>query len=169
MPKLYELANSYKQLLEIIEDAMDNDASEDDIELLKETLESVNDSLEGKVENIVKFMKNIEGDIAAYKLEEKRLAQRRKYLENKYDWMKNYMGDMLRLAQIKEVNAGLFKVKFAKTAPSVEIVNENDVPEAYREKQPDKIKKKEILKDIKSGVSVPGVLYVDDKEHLRIT
>ena len=170
MSKLYELTEKYRKFNQFVDDSLDNeDLSEDDLQLFVDTLDGINDAIEVKVENIVKFMKNIEGDIEAFKNEEKRLAKRRKYLENKYDGLKNYMSDMLELSRIEKVNAGNFVVKFQKSPASVEVLNEQDVPEVYREPQPDKIKKKEMLKDLKDGLAIAGVILVDDKKHLRIT
>lgn len=169
MAKLYDLALHYQKLNEMIEDAIANDGNEEDLEMFQDTLESINDAMEIKAENIVKLLKNMQSDIDAFKNEEKRLAQRRKYLENKHDSLKAYLADMLKLSGKKEVQTGLFKLKFCKTNPSVEVVNEGLVPQEFREPVPDKILKKEILQAIKEGKLVPGTLYITNKEHLRIS
>lgn len=170
MPKLYELSEQYRKFNEYVENGLDNeDLTEDDLELFIDTLDGIKDAIESKIENIVKFMKNIEGDVNAYKAEEQRLAKRRKYLENKIDGLKTYISQTLTNANIKKVNAGNFTVKFQKSPASVEVLHEGSVPEQYREPQPDKIKKKEILADLKLGKVVSGVVLVEDKEHLRIS
>lgn len=171
MAKLYELTEAFRKFNQLVEDALDNvdNLEEDDLQMFVDTIESINDSIENKVENIVKFMKNIESDIEGFKKEEKRLYTRRKYLENKYEGLKNYMAGQLTLAKLKQVNAGSFKVKFQNSPASVEVLNENDVPSIYREAQPDKINKKDLLKDLKDGKQIAGVLLIDDKQHLRIT
>ena len=81
--KLYELTAEYKNILDLIEI--------DDSEGLKLALEQLDGEIETKVENSVKVIKSIEGDILALKEEEKRLAGRRKALENKISSMKEYI------------------------------------------------------------------------------
>jgi hypothetical protein len=170
MSKLYELSESFRKLSEMLEEALDNEELDADSEqMFKDTLESIQESIEVKIENICKFMKNLDGDVKAFKAEEDRLNKKRKAIENKIDGMKKYMEEMLINAGIKEVKAGTFKVKFAKTNPSVEILNPKLVPEQYREKQEDKIFKAEILKDLKDGKVIDGVKLVTDKQHLRIS
>lgn len=172
MAKLYALAEKYVKLTELIEDALDNleesGIDEDDLQMFIDTLDSIDDSVEVKVENICKFLKNIQGDIDVFKAEEKRIAQRRKSLENKHDGIKGYMESMLRLMGKTEVKANTFTVKFQKSPASVDVINENDVPQEYKEKVPDKILKKEILAALKDKKVIPGVLLVDDKTHMRI-
>lgn len=76
MSKLYELGEQYRVFNNFVDSAWDNDdLTEDDLQLYIETLESIEDEISNKAENIAKFMKNIEGDIKALKEEEDRLAK----------------------------------------------------------------------------------------------
>lgn len=172
MAKLYTLAEQYVKLNEMIDEALDNleesGVVEDDLQMFIDTLESIDDSIEVKIENICKFLKNIDGDIEAFKKEEQRINKRRKTLENKFDGIKGYMESMLRLMGKTEVKANTFTVKFQKSPASVDVISEKDVPIEYREAQPDKILKKEILAALKDEKVIPGVLLVNDKTHLRI-
>jgi translation initiation factor 2 alpha subunit (eIF-2alpha) len=170
MSKLYELSESFRKLYEIFEDALDNDELDaDSEEMFLDTLESLEGEISFKVENICKFIKNIDGDIKALKAEEDRLSKKRKAMENKVESLKKYMSDMLINAKIKEVKAGNFKVKFQASPPSVEILNPELIPAQYREPQEDKILKSEIMKELKDKKEVAGAKLVDDKVHLRIT
>lgn len=173
MSKLYQLSDQYRRLMEMVDDALDNEVlSEDDLQMFVDTLESVEDSIAVKCENIVKFIKNLEGDVNAFKAEEKRLATKRKYMENKVEGLKSYMDNMLRNAKVDIVNAGNFTIKYAKTSPSVEIVDVEKVPTEYRIKQEDKINKIDLLKALKSlkeDEVIEGVRLVKDKKHMRIS
>ncbi|MGR6760328.1 siphovirus Gp157 family protein [Paenibacillus sp. T2-29] len=170
MSKLYELGNQYKALNDYIDAAWDNDDfTEDDFQLYVETLESIEDEFEHKVENIAKFMKNIEGDIKAFEDEEKRLAKKRKYLQNKYDGLKSYTQAVLLVNKIDSVNAGLFKVRLQNNPPSVKVLNEGLVPDTYKIPQPNKVDTKGLLQALKQGEKIDGVALVTDKKHIRIS
>ncbi|WP_186445739.1 siphovirus Gp157 family protein [Paenibacillus cremeus] len=170
MTQLYALADQYRAFNEFVEAALDQeDLTEDDLQMFIDTLDGIQDALENKVENIAKFMKNIEGDIKAYKEEEKRLAQKRKYLENKFDGLKSYTQSVLEVNGIDKIKAGKFTARLQKNNPSVGVVDETKIPEAYRIPQPDKIDNKSILEDLKAGKEIEGVQLITDKMHLRIS
>lgn len=170
MSKLYELGEQYRAFNQFVDAAWDrDDLSEDDLQMYIETLESIQDEISVKVENIAKFMKNIEGDIKAFKEEEERLAKKRKYLQNKYDGLKSYTQSVLEVNKIDTVNAGIFKVKLQKNPPSLNILDESKVPDTYKIPQPAKIDSKAILADVKAGKNIEGVELVTDKKHLRIS
>jgi cell fate (sporulation/competence/biofilm development) regulator YmcA (YheA/YmcA/DUF963 family) len=170
MAKLYELAEQFRSFNEFVENALDSeDITEDDLQMYIDTLEGIQCNVEDKVENIVKFLKNIEGDIKAYKAEEERLAKKRKYLNNKFEGLKEYTKQTLEFAKIDKLKVGTFNVRLQKNNPSVAIVNELVIPESYRTPQPDKINNAEILVALKLGAIIEGAMLVDDKRHLRIS
>ena len=76
MAKLYELANNYRNLTELI------DREDVEQDLIQNALKECHGDIEEKVDNIVKLIRNTESDIEGYKAEEKRLNARRKSLEN---------------------------------------------------------------------------------------
>src|SRR5690554_44600 len=112
--KLYELTENYLQLLEMAEDM--------DPELLRDTLESIQESIEDKAENTAKLIKSLEADVKAIKEEEKRLADRRKALEKKIENIKDYLQDQLELAGIDKVKRPTITVSIQNNPPSVRIV-----------------------------------------------
>ena len=121
--KLYELTAEYKNILDLIE--------VDDSEGLKLALEQLDGEIESKVENSVKVIKSIEGDILALKEEEKRLAGRRKALENKVSSMKEYIEHNLNFIDDKKVKTTLFTVAMQNNKKSVNILNEEVIPKEY--------------------------------------
>lgn len=169
MSKLYDLGEKYTAINRFIEEAWENeDLTEDDLQMYIETLDSIQDEIENKVGNIAKFLKNIEGDIKAFKEEEERLAKKRKYLQNKFDGLKSYTQAVLEVNKIEKVNTGTFTVKLHKNNPSVGIVDETKIPNTYKIPQPEKIDSKAILAALKQGQKIDGVKLVTDKMHLRI-
>lgn len=170
MSKLYSLGEQYRKFNEFIDNAWDNeDLTEDDLQLYIETLEAIEDEISVKVENIAKFLKNINSDIEALKGEEKRLAQKRRYLENKSKGLKDYTQNVLETNKLKSLKAGLFNVRLQKNNASVKIVDPNKVPNTYKIAQDPKIDGDAILKELKAGKSIEGVELVTDKQHLRIS
>ncbi|RXZ78008.1 hypothetical protein EBB07_28525 [Paenibacillaceae bacterium] len=169
MAKLYELGTQYRKLMEFIDASWDNELEEDDLEMFIETLESVEDALGNKLDNIARFLKNIESEIEMFKAEEDRLAKRRKYLENKFKGLKQYAQGIMVNNNIEKIEAGVFRVRLQRNPPSVLILNESKIPEKYREKQPDNILKKDILADLKLKVKIEGATIAPESKHIRFS
>jgi hypothetical protein len=173
MPALYTLGEQYRVFNQYVDAAWDSeDLTEDDLQSYIDTLEAIEDEINGKVENITKFMKNIEGDIESFKSEEARLAKKRKYLENKYKGLKSYMQSVLEVNKIEVVNAGTFKVSIRKTNPSVGIIDEKQIPDAYKIPQEAKLDSRALLaalKKLKEGETIEGAVLVSDKKHIQIS
>jgi hypothetical protein len=170
MAKLYQLSINYQKLMEMMDNAITSEEGipEDDLEMYKDTLDSVKDSIENKCENIIKFMKNINSDIAGLKAEEERLAKQRKYMENKHDGLKKYMEEALRSAGIKNLQLNNFKIRFQKNPASVEVLDIKKIPSEFLTEQEPKVDKTGILKSLKDGKEIQGVKLVTDKDHIRI-
>lgn len=155
MLKLYELTTAYNQVLDMAEEL--------DHQALIDTLESIQENIEDKVENTAKLVKSIEADAEAIKAEEKRLSDRRKALENKVTSMKNYLFTQLTTAKIDKVKRPTITVAIQNNPASVSILNEKLIPDNFLEPQPSKIIKKDILAVLKSGQEVPGAELVQGK------
>lgn len=160
MAKLYELANNYRNLTELI------DREDVEQDLIQNALKECQGDIEEKVDNIVKLIRNIESDIEGYKAEEKRLNARRKSLENTVTSLKNYLDSSLKGLGLKEVKTTLFTCKFQKSKASVDIENLEDIPSGYIKikKEADKIA---LYTALKMGEEVPGAKLVQN-ETLKI-
>jgi septal ring factor EnvC (AmiA/AmiB activator) len=160
--KLYELTEKYAELAQILA----NDETQ--MEVLGDTLQALEDALETKVENIVKLIRNTEADIEALKAEEKRLSDRRKRLEAKRDWLKEYLAEQFDASGIEKVKTPLFTASLQRNSqPSVKIVNEREIPQVFWIPQAPVLDKKSIIEYAKTADAVPGVELVYGK-HLRI-
>lgn len=161
MPKLYDLAESFRQFVEFLETVENTDD-------FKDTLDSITEPIETKVENIIKIIKNYEGDVEAFKAEEKRLNERRKAIENNITRLKQYLENCLQHANIEKIKAGTFTVAFQKSPASLEVTDIEKIPSCYLIPQASKVDTNSIKELLKNGNVIDGVRLIDDKKHLRI-
>ena len=155
---LYELSSAYQQIQSMIEDGQEG---------LSDTLESLNDAIEDKAVGYAKVMKNLDAQAKAIKDEEERLADRRKSLESNVKRLKESLEQSMINVNMKKIKTELFSFNIQKNPPSLDVVNEKEIPESYFIPQDPKLDKKAILADLKNGVEVPGV-GIKQSEGLRI-
>ena len=160
MAKLYELTQNYNNLLELA------DNPDVPTEMLKESLNSIDDEIDTKAENIAKVIKSIESDVAGLKGEEKRLADRRKGLENRIDNLKKYIEGSMRAVGKEKIRGKVFTLGIQRNAPSVDVIDEDVIPEQYF-KTKKELSKKDVLVALKKGEEVPGAA-IKQTESLRI-
>lgn len=158
MATLYELNDMYRNIQFLIE------SGEYTEEELKFALDSVNGEISEKLEGYAMVVKNLESDIAGLKAEEKRLADRRKSLEEGVKCMKEAMQDTLLLTGEKRIKTQKFTISLRKSS-SVEIENEDLIPEEFV-KITKTISKSELAKSLKE-TEIPGAKLVE-KESLQI-
>ena len=161
MFKLYELTEMYQNISNLIEEDADN-------ETLEKALDEITDNIQMKAENMAKLIKSIEGNINALKDEEKRLQAKRKALENKVVSIKRYLEEQLKAMGLKKVQGNLFTVSIQKNPQSVNILNEDLIPEQFKKVvTTTKIDRKELLAALKEGQEIEGA-EIKQTESLRI-
>ncbi|XZM32290.1 siphovirus Gp157 family protein [Clostridium perfringens] len=158
--KLYELAQNYLNLQELLENP------EVPKELILESLGEVDGEIEEKAENIAKLIKTVDLEIKAIKEEETRLSNNRKAMENKSKALKDYLEGVMISTGKTKFKGNLFSFNIQKNAPSVDVIDENLIPKEFIEFEP-KVKKKEILVALKNGEVIEGV-RLKQTESLRI-
>nr|DAT07443.1 MAG TPA: resistance protein [Caudoviricetes sp.] len=154
---LYELSLAFQEVQN-----MDLDP-----EVMKDTLDSIKDTLENKLENTVKVIRNKEARATALKTEEDRFKAARQAEENGVKWLKTYVEDCLKLIGKTKYEAGMFKLSIQKNPLSVNITDENILPEDYLIPQPPKVDKASLKEALKNGIEVPGA-ELKQTEGLRI-
>jgi hypothetical protein len=160
---LYELSQNFAQL----QDMVDND--EIDIEIIKDTIESIEIGIEEKFENISKLLKNLDGKIEMFKNEEKRIATKRKSMENKVKWLKEYLLTSLEVTGRTKVEAGTFVVRKQKNPTSILISDNAVIPEQYLIPQEPTVDTKAVKEAVlKNGEVIEGVQVAPDTYHVRI-
>ena len=154
---LYELAESYNQLNEWLETA-------EDPEVIRDTLDAVEEAFDAKVENIVKLIRSKEAEIEAIDAEMKRLKQREERLKRDIEWLQTYVQTEMERTGKERVKSSLFNITLAFNPPAVNVLNEAEIPEEFvTVKEMRCIDKRAILERFKQGELVPGVEIVRKK------
>ncbi|AGR47590.1 hypothetical protein OSIRIS_73 [Brevibacillus phage Osiris] len=152
--RLYELAGAYAEVAQIILD------DETQTEALGDTLHSLEDAIENKADNIAKMVRNIAAEVDVIKLEEARLAERRRRLEKKQEGLKLYLKEQLEVAGLQKVKTPIFTISVRKNLGSVQVVNEIEIPQMFWVTPPPILDKKSMSERLKSGEEIPGVTLV---------
>ena len=150
--KLYQLTENYQNLWDLVEDETI------DLSIVETALKTVEGAIQEKAQNLAVFIKSLGADIEIIKAEEKRLADRRKALENKQAGIKNYLQSQLEMAKLGKIKTAVITVSIQNNPPAVQIIDEAIIPAQYKTIVPQTftIDKKSIADDIKKGISVPG-------------
>lgn len=159
MPTLYSIQDKYQQLLNLAEQL--------DPELLKDTLESIDDELETKAEKVAFVIKELEGQALVLETEIKRLSERKTTINNNIKRLKQSLQDAMEAANKPKIKTNLFTLGIRKSPPSVAVEDESKLI-AYLVEQPKKLDKTRLKDDLKKGIYVPGATLVQT-EHLRIS
>lgn len=152
---LYELNNNYNNLLEVLENTDDQNV----IGLLETSLNEIREDKKTKVDNIVKFIKNLEGQASILKVEERNLADKRKAIENKVKNLKTYLQNVVGTTENRKLEGNIFKISIRTNRESVSIVDESLVPKRYFKKVIS-VDKTAIAEAVKNGERVEGIEMV---------
>lgn len=158
--KLYELTQNYMNLQALLEDET---ISQDIIEA---AMKEVGDDIEEKAQNYAVIMKNLEAEAAALEKEEKRLAARKSSLKNRNKILKDHLENSMKSIGKTKFKTNLFSFNIGKNPSSVNIDDENLIPDQYIV-YTKSVAKKAMLDDIKKGVIIPGV-SLKQTESLKI-
>lgn len=158
---LYQITSAFPKLME------NEEITEEDKTKIEEELTLL---LQSKSQNTIGYVKNIELTIEAMKTEEKRISEQRKALENRLVNFKEYVKECMEKNDITKIETTLGTLSIAKNPISVEIVNEDEVPNEYKkEVVTTKIDKKAIADNFKAtGEIVAGVKMNTQNTSLRI-
>lgn len=127
--KLYELKTGYAELLGKL---YDEDLSE---EALFDTLESIEDAIDDKIESYAIIIQQLEEDCRRIKEEELRLASRRRGLESKIGWLKTNAYDGMKAVGKTKIQTPLFTISIQKNGGKRSLVLDVDASELPAEYQ----------------------------------
>ncbi|MFA2606270.1 siphovirus Gp157 family protein [Bacillus cereus] len=148
--KLYDLCSNYRELQMMIEDGVDPSSVAD-------TLQAIEESIQDKAQNIALLIKNLEADTEAIKLEEKRLADRRRSVENNCKSLKDYLYQQMTLLEVKRIKGTIVTVGIQKNPASLNIEPDAVIPPEYTIHQEPKVDKKALLEAVKNGFQWDGI------------
>jgi len=158
---LYEITNAFPLLME------QEEMSEEDKKKVEEELTVL---LQQKSQNIIGYTRNIELTIEAMKMEEKRISEQRKTLENKVSKFKEYVKECMDKNNITKIETELGSLTITKNPASVEIIDENIIPEEFKKEVVTvKIDKTAIKNHFKVTGEIPeGTNIITTNTSLRI-
>lgn len=151
--KLYELSTQYKQLVDMLENA--NEDMLELVETINDTLDSITDSIEVKADSIAKMIRELEAEKEMVDSEVKRLADRSNKLEKQKDQLKAYLFQNMQTANMDKIKTALFSFTIRKNAPSVNVIDENLIPQEFIKLTPS-IDKRSILERLKNKETIEG-------------
>lgn len=149
--KLYDIAEIYENLENI-----------DDEVAVAAAMDGVDAALEEKLESTAKVIRNLEAEADGLEAEEKRLRVRKTAVKNRIADIKGYVQQNLEAMGKDKVTSGIFKWSIQANAPSVNILDEDLIPDVYWkiERKP---MKTEIKKAIEAGELTEGAELVRTK------
>ena len=152
MSTLYELTNQYQQLLEL--------ESEIDEQTFIDTLQSIDEAIEDKAENLAKVIKEIESTVSVITNEISRLQSKKQALNNRVANLKTYLqGEMEKVNKTK-VKGALFTVNIQNNPPSLKVENTDKIPKGFYIEQEPTLDKKALKEAVKNGEVIEGVALV---------
>lgn len=160
MSTLYELNQRYMNILEVAE-MMDEG-------LLNEALATIDDEIDDKADGYAKVIKQLELQVKGLKEEEKRLAERRKSIENNIKRMKESLEDSMKVQGKRKIKTNLFTFNIQHNPPSLKVTDESNIPEEFFEEQAPKLNRKELLKYLKNTDEKIEGAEIKQTEGLRI-
>ena len=151
---LYELNQNFNNLIEVLENTEDENIKE----LIKKSMDQLTLETNDKIENIIKYIKNLEATATALETEVKRLNDRKVKTLKKVDNLKNYLKDFTNTLDSKKYNTGIFNISIRKNAASVIVDNEFLVPDEFCKTEViRKVDKAALKEKLKAGEVIEGV------------
>lgn len=163
MTRLYDLTENYKNIAALLDDETM------DMEIISTALATINGSIAEKCASISGLIKDFDADAAAIRAEEKRLADRRRAIENRRDWLKGYIQENMERMELDKIKTPLFTFTLAKNPPALIIINRELIPAKYLTIIPEHTEpnKEAIKMALKDGQDIPGTMLTIGKS-LRI-
>ena len=160
MSTLYELTNDFRQVLDMADDP------DIDPQVIADTLEGIEGEIEDKADGYAMVIRQLEADVLTIRMEEERLARRRRLIDANIDRMKASLQAAMKTTGKTKFKTSLFSFGIQKNPASVVIDDEAKIPLRFLIAQPPKIDKAAIKKDL-TGISRPWA-HLEQTEILRI-
>lgn len=148
---LYRIADEY---IDVAKQLADLDLPD---EVIADSLEGASGDLEAKAWNIAAVIQQFEGDVVVIKDAEQRMAARRKTLDRRVDWLREYLLVQLLRVGIHEIDSPEFVIRVRDNPPKVIFDDESVVPDTFKRQEIIvSIRKDDIRKTLLEGQAVPG-------------
>lgn len=165
---LYEITESGKELLDLIESGQAFEESGELNEVIAEQLDLTKKDFELKARDYAYVIKSVEDKEELFDKEIKRLTEIKKYLSNTSSRMKDAIKNSMEILNIDKFESDTITLQLTKSS-AVDIIDIDILPEEFKRTkitvEPDKTKiRNAILKD---GEKVAGAVIKENK-NLRI-
>ena len=162
--KLYEITTGYMTVMDKLEHG---ELTEQESQELKTELQN---ALMQKSNNIIGYYFNQKSLTDAIDNEIKRLQEMKKRIDNNLDRYKDYVKTNMEVLGIEKIETPVGKLSIAKSPVSVDILDENLIPDEYKETVTTvKVNKKAIADNFKAtGEIIEGVKINTENKNLRI-
>jgi len=151
--KLYEITNQYLELLNNISDKETGEIDENALVWLND----FKDDIKTKSISIASFIKNMEAERDAISDAVKAMEVREDRLRDKINYLGQYLKVNMERCEINEISCPYFAIKLKKCPVSVDIINEEFIPEEYiKRKEVISIDKIKLKNDLQSGLEITG-------------
>jgi formyltetrahydrofolate synthetase len=156
---MYDLVGNYNQVWQMLNN------EDTDLQVINDTLQSIECAIEVKAQNTVLLLKNLEVYSNGIDTEIKRLQTKKTAADNKYEYIKSYLLGQIELTGLAEIKTTIATIKKQKNPQSVEIFDESLIPAKFQTVVPQtyKISKAEISKELKAGIEVPGAKLIQSQ------
>ena len=152
--KLYEINQQYAEALAFFGDVDNDDMS---LDTALDTFEAIEGDFEQKVISVAAYAKQLEAEAEAIKAAMERMEKRRKAIENRADYLKDYTKVCMEQMGKTKVACPWFNISIQKNPPSVRVYDEEALPFEYvLEVVNVKVDKAAIKAALSAGVAVSG-------------
>ena len=150
--KLYEINNRIQNAFDL-SDQFGNLSEE-----LFDDLNALQIDFEEKAISIASYIKNLQAESEAVNNAMNEMRTRRDKIDKNIQRIEEYLKYNLTSLSINEISScPYFKIKLKKCPPSVEIINEEEIPEEYWQERVTKVlSKRNLLDDLKAGIYIEG-------------
>lgn len=164
MTTLYEYSRQFQNLKAQLDDLnLDEGQVTDVLDGSQELMD-----FEEKAENVIKYIKELEGLAEMQEAEAKRLQDAAKSKKNKAANLMDYLDFCMQQANLKEVKAGTFTLKYHKGSEVVEVDTDRLPQEFWIPQDAKPMGKTDLKKLLKEGAQIEGVSLVRKPDSLKV-
>lgn len=151
---LYELAKKYQKILEMAgdEDVFDGD-------LIRDSLDSVEGSLEEEIINLLKVVKEIDVNVQAIGEEIERLQKRKRSFQDAQKEIKRQISEVMIATDTKKIKNETFTVWIQKSGIKANVYDVDSLPDKFK-----KVKVEPDIKAIKEEWKEKHAEWLENKE-----
>lgn len=165
MASLFELNAAFEELCEnnFNADCIDEETGEIDLEKANALLDNIDLQIEHKINNLGKYIKNLQCDIFELKQQEAIFKLRRKAKERKEEWAVNYLKAFMQRQERTKIEFPEFEIYLRNNPPRL-ITEEDKLPDdCFTFETIKKVNNALIRKKIKEGEVVTGATLVSEQ------